>query len=283
MPSIKQAIKTSDHTYEVNDVAINIENAPNDCDWSRWGMLDDRKSTRMYCFKQGTIDQLYQFLFDGTSYKFEENFTLTISGVGDDLNSNKIAMLSTPNFEEVVGIKDQEVEGAPFLPIPNNYHVYMQGAEDRKFLWQFIWMENSKNFKPNGITREWFNVKDFPADSDWDRWTMTYDSNHYQLSLPAYVYYVFKKGTNNKIYFGRYGAKGDKEYEADDGSIKVYDAYSYNSEDHPVDVPGDQYYGQAKCGNIEIIGLADDFNVTDLSVVFDGINTFMYLLTDHNE
>ena len=52
MPSIKQAIKTSDNTYEVNDAVIDIVNAPQDCDWSRWGMLDDRRSTRMYCFKQ---------------------------------------------------------------------------------------------------------------------------------------------------------------------------------------------------------------------------------------
>ena len=43
MPSIKQAIKTSENTFEVTDVSVTITNAPNDCDWSRWGMLDDRK------------------------------------------------------------------------------------------------------------------------------------------------------------------------------------------------------------------------------------------------
>ncbi|MCJ8288797.1 MAG: hypothetical protein HRT58_02095 [Crocinitomicaceae bacterium] len=290
MPSIKQALKTSDNTYEVNDAVVDIVNAPNDCDWSRWGMLDDRRSTRMYCFKQGTIDQLYQFIFDGTSYQFEENFTLTISGVGDDQNLKKIAMLSTPNFEEAVGVKDKElvgskyktIEDAPFLPIPQNYHVYIQAADDQQFLYQFIWKEDTRNFKPNGITRDWFKLKDFPSDTDWDRWTMTYDSNHYQLSLPAYVYYAFKKDSNDEIYFGRYGARGDQEYE-DDGTIKIYDVYSYNPEDQPIDKPGDQYYGQAKCGNIKIIGLAEDFEVTDLSIVFDGIDTFMYLLTDKSE
>lgn len=287
MPSIKQAIKTSDNTYEMNDAVIDIVNAPQDCDWSRWGMLDDRRSTRMYCFKQGTEDQLYQFILDGTSYVFEDNFVLTISGLDGTQNTSKIAMLSTPNFEEVVGISDKDEDGvpkdgAPNLPIPQNYHVYMQKADDSSLIDQFVWKENSMNFTSNGITRAWFNVKDFPNDTDWDRWTMTYDSNHYQLSLPAYVYYAFKKDSNNEIYFGRYGARGDKEYIADDGSTKVYDAYSYNIDDQPVDKPGDQYYGQAKCGNIKIEGLAEDFKVTDLSVVFDGINTFLYLLTDEN-
>lgn len=285
MPSIKQAIKTSDHTYEMNGEVIEIENAPDDCDWSRWGMLDDRRSTRMYCFKQGTNDQLYQFILDGTSYKFEKDFTLTIIGVGDAQNTDKIAMLSTPNFEEVVGISDKDddgnpKDGAPNLPIPQNYHVYMQSTKDRTFIDQFVWKEDSMNFNSNGITRAWFNMCAFPEDTDWDRWTMTYDSNHYQLSLPAYVFYAFKKESNSEIYFGRYGAKGDQTYEGENGETKYYDAYSYDPKAHPKDVEGDQYYGQAKCGNIKIKGLPEDVNVADISVVFDGIMTRMYLLTD---
>ena len=285
MPSIKRALKTSDHIYEMSDVSIEIINAPNDCDWSRWGMLDDRRSTRMYCYKENTDNQLYQFILDGEVYRFEENILLSVTGVSDAQNNKKIAMLSTPNFEEVVGICDKDdggnpKEGAPNLPIPQNYHVYMQTADNPTFIDQFLWKEGTRTLQPNGITRPWFNMCAFPEDIDWSRWTMTYDSNHYQLSLPAYVFYAFRKGSNNEIYFGRYGAKGDQEYTSDDGEIKYYDAYSYDPAAHPEDFEGDQYYGQAKCGNIKIEGLSDDAQVSDISVVFDGINTYMYLMMD---
>jgi hypothetical protein len=283
MPSIKQAIKTSDTTFKVNDVAIEIINAPSDCDWSRWGMLDDRKSTRMYCFKKDTVNQLYQFLFDGKNYRYEENFILTIEGVGTDQNTDKIAMLSTPNFEEAVGIMDQGTVDPPYLPIPNNYHVYMQKAGKPQFLYQFILKAGTTNFAPNGITRDWFGINAFPDDTDWTRWTMTYDSNHYQLSLPAYVLYAFKEGSNNEIYFGRYGAVGDEEYTTDDGETKLYDVYSHDPKDHPEDEEGDQYYGQLKGGKIKVEGLTEDFKVTDLSMVFDGINTYLYLLEDESK
>jgi len=284
MPSIKQAIKISaENTFEVNDVAINIINAPLDCDWSRWGMLDDRKSTRMYCFKKDTKDTLYQFLCDGESYQYEKDFILTITGVNDEHNNHKIAMLSTPNFEEVIGIKDKDIPGAPFLPIPNNYHVYMQQAGKPQHLYQFILKAGTTHFTPNGITRDWFGVNDFPADTDWNRWTMTYDSNHYQLSLPAYVLYAFKQDCNDELYFARYGAIGNTEYTTDQGETKLYDVYSYDDNTHPKGNEGDQYFGVPKGGNLKIVGLADDFKVTDLSMVFDGINTYLYLLSDNCE
>lgn len=283
MPSIIQAIKTADPLrFKVTDNNTSIAGAPADCDWSRWGMLDDRKSTRMYCFKKGSPNQLYQFLLTDGAYKFEKDFLLTIDDLSSSLNTDKIAMLSTPNFEEVVGITEKSKNPdatAPLLPIPNNYHVYLQEKGKPELLNQFIFKDGSHCFNSNGITRAWFGLKDFPRDTDWDRWCMTYDSNHYQLSLPAYVFYAFKKGSNCELYFGRYGAKGDQAYEAD-GETKFYDVYSYNPADHPADKEGDQYYGQPKCGNIRIEGLSRDFQASDLCMVFDGINTHLFLMAE---
>lgn len=283
MPSIIQAIKTADPLrFKVTDNNTSIAGAPVDCDWSRWGMLDDRKSARMYCFKKGSPNQMYQFLLTDGAYKFEKDFLLTIEDLSSGLNTDKIAMLSTPNFEEVVGIKERQADPeatAPLLPIPNNYHVYMQKSGKPDLICQFILKAGTRSFNPNGITRDWFGLKDFPADTDWNRWCMTYDSNHYQLSLPAYVFYAFKKGSNSELYFGRYGAKGDQAYEAD-GETKYYDVYSYNPADHPKDKEGDQYYGQPKCGNIKIEGLSQDFQARDLCMVFDGINTHLFLMAE---
>ncbi|GAB5526617.1 MAG: hypothetical protein Roseis2KO_44890 [Roseivirga sp.] len=286
MPSIIQAIKTTDPlTFKVTDNSINIADAPLDCDWSRWGMLDDRKSTRMYCFKKGTPNQLYQFLLTDGAYTFEKDFLLTIEDLNASLNTDKIAMLSTPNFEEVVGIteKSQDPDATdPLLPIPNNYHVYLQEKGKPELLNQFILKDGTQCFNSNGITRAWFGLKDFPQDTDWDRWTMTYDSNHYQLSLPAYVFYAFRKGSNDTIYFGRYGAHGDQEVTPETDPKTYYDVYSYNPKDQPEDAEGDQYYGQPKCGNIRIEGLDPKLSVTDLCVVFNGIDTYLYLLTEEN-
>jgi len=49
---------------------IPIRNAPSDTDWSRWGMLHDGSVYRLYFTPIGSDDVLYQFGFDGKSYKY---------------------------------------------------------------------------------------------------------------------------------------------------------------------------------------------------------------------
>lgn len=52
---------------------IAITNAPADTDKSRWAMLHDGASYRMYFGKNGTVDKLYPFAWNGSSYAYGFN------------------------------------------------------------------------------------------------------------------------------------------------------------------------------------------------------------------
>ena len=250
MPAVNQATKIpGKDEYKFNGEPIPIIGAPDDTDWQRWGMLNDRKSSRMYFFREGTDNKIYPFLLKDCSYQYDDTIPLlTIEGVDDDVNSSSMSMLSTPNFEPFKGVNGKD------LPVPNNYHVYMQKRDNAQEVQQFIWEKDSENLERNGITRSEFAIKNFPGDTDWERWAMTYDSNHYQLTLEAYVFFAFKSGSNTEIYYGRYGEK----HTGKDGN--EIDVYGYN-------------------GCLSLEGAPGNTNHSSMSMIFDGVDTHLFMLT----
>ncbi|WP_281556878.1 hypothetical protein [Thalassomonas sp. RHCl1] len=246
MPSLNQATKVfGESIYRFGGDTIEILGAPEDTDWLRWGMLNDRKLTRLYFFKNNSENQIYQFIFLNGAFRYDNTLpVISITGVTKTMNTGSIAMLSTPNFEEVQGVNGKD------LPVPNNYHVYMQDRDDATQINQFIWEKGTENLEHNGITRAKFAINGFPEDTDWSRWTMTYDSNRYQLSLPAYVYYAFKQGSNTELYHGRYGHK---------------------------DAQGTDVYGYE--GVLTLEGAPENTDHSGMAMVFDGIDTHLYMLT----
>ena len=252
MPKIHKITKQSDDTtFVLNKEIIPVVNAPEDTNWTKWSMLNDRKSTRLYFFKKDSADTLYPFLFDGNAFTYDVAFPqIKLLDIPEDANTEHIAMLSTPNFEKVNGVNGKE------LPVPNNYHLYMQQESSSaslqgnfRFIYQFIWEKNTANLERNGITSDMFKISDFPQDTDWNRWTMTYDSNRYQLALEAYVLVAFKKNSYTELYQGRYGKKDNGEA-----------SYTYEKTLHLKDVP------QA----LTELGLA---------MIFDGVQTHFYALS----
>lgn len=250
MPSVNQATKVlGEDKYIFSNKSIAVIHAPNDTDWQRWGMLNDRKSSRLYFFKTGCDNQIYQFIFDGDAYKYDDTIpTLTIEGVTSDVDSGRMSMLSTPNFEPWKGVNGKD------LPVPNNYHIYMKKKNNPQEVQQFIWEKGTLNLEPNGITRSVFGIKDFPQDTDWRRWAMTYDSNHYQLALSAYVFFAFKTGSNTEIYYGRYGEKYIEQGEEKD------------------------FYGY-KGGMLILEGAPSNTDHSTMAMMFDGIDNHLFMLT----
>lgn len=130
-------------------------------------------------------------------------------------------MLCTPNFEAVEGFVSrcipEDEKGAPqILPVPNNYHVYMQVKRDAiekpsdAVIMQYVWKRETNNLEWNGITARTFVISDFSQDDiDWSNWMMTYDSNRYQLALSAYVFAGFSKTKKDTLYIGRFGEYKD--------------------------------------------------------------------------
>lgn len=278
VPAVADSIDygTLTHTeYVFDDSRTDILNAPEDTDWSRWGMLSDRKYMRMYFFQKGSNDKLYQFILGSEGFYYDPGYGyLTITGVPDEADPYRVGMLSTPNFEtyKVDGSRigtfaDPERD----LPVPNNYHIYMidkpevqaaRDTEDRR-LYQFIWRKDkdeasgkpidTKTMEHNGITNSQFDIAAFPAgvNVDWSRWTMNYDSNRYQLMLKAYVMTLFKQGSTTELYQARFdylpGTNNEKS------------AYQYS-------------------GTAELKGAPQGIDYNKFATVFDGIKTNIFFL-----
>lgn len=251
--------------YEFDDSQTAILGAPEDTDWSRWGMLNDRKYPRLYFFQKGSNTHLYQFTLGPEGFFYDPNYGyLTLTGVPEVADTSRIGMLSTPNFETF------KVDGSRVgtyadpdrdLPVPNNYHVYMldkpevQAKKDTdvRKLHQFIWRKDTKEIEANGITNDKFDVEPFPVEAnvDWSRWTMNYDSNRYQLMLRAYVMTIFKQGSTTDLFQARFdylpGTNNEKS------------AYQYS-------------------GTAELKGAPEGISYDKFATVFDGVRTHFYFL-----
>ncbi|NQZ07288.1 MAG: hypothetical protein HRT35_09010 [Algicola sp.] len=251
MPSLNQATKVQGKdVYRFGGDPIPIIDAPDDTDWKRWGMLNDRKSNRLYFFKSDTDNTIYPFLYIDGAYRYDDNIAeLTLSGITDNMDTSSISMLCTPNFEEVEGFRDQGTK--KYLPMPNNYHVYMQQKDKPQTIHQILWEEGTRNLKLNGITSDQFDITGFPQDTDWSRWAITYDSNRYQLAFRSYVFFAFKLGSYTQIYYGRHGDK-------DENDVSVY---GYK-------------------GIIELVGAPADTDHSSMSIMFDGVHAHLYMLTE---
>ena len=170
-----------------------ITGAPADTNWRRWSMLHDGKIYRMYFFKGSTNNTLYQFGWDGSSYKYghESEPELTVTGIPEDAD--------TSSFSMVYG------EG--------EYRLYFRQLGNPTCLYQFLWDETAGHYAPFSNPESFkLQVSGFPDDTDWSRWSMLNDGENYRI-------YAFKLGSNNEIY---QGAWNGSEYEYGyNGSYKV--------------------------------------------------------------
>lgn len=208
MKSVKQAVfvpGTTTYQFGVTELAeIPITGAPDDMDWDRWSMLHDRELFRMYFFKKDSEDTLYQFAFDGTSYKFgyrsipELKLTQIIPTPGDEAsNTDTFAMMYTPLYSPLYP-SDEHGEYRLF------FHRKGLDEEGRRWLNQYLWKPGSNDYRLDGSTAVKFEIIDFPEDTDWTRWSMLYDDEGDTLVLPAYRIYAFKQGSNTEIYHGTF-------------------------------------------------------------------------------
>lgn len=71
---------------------IAVTGAPADADWSRWAMLHDRDTYRLYVFRKNA-SSLYQFAFDGRSYVwgYRSIPEVTVAGLPEDADTSHFA------------------------------------------------------------------------------------------------------------------------------------------------------------------------------------------------
>ncbi len=177
-------------TYRFGHVSIPtipITGAPADTDRSRWAMLHDGSVYRMYFFKSGTNDTLYQFGFNGSSYAFGHRSIpeLTLTGAPADADASSFSMLH---------------DGSA-------YRLYLRQQGNPRALYQFVWEPGTTTYRwgfGGAIPR--IEVTGFPADTDWSRWAMLHDRS-------AYRFYAFRSGSNTQFYQGAFNpSTGEYEF-----------------------------------------------------------------------
>ena len=89
---------SSNYEFGHNSIpTIEVTNAPNDTDWSRWGMLHDGQAYRLYAFQIGSNVEFYQAAFNSGSRNYEFGFNsipdLDLEGTPVDSNLADMALL----------------------------------------------------------------------------------------------------------------------------------------------------------------------------------------------
>jgi hypothetical protein len=179
---------------------IPITGAPADANLARWGMLHDGTDYRLYCFQGSSSDTLYQFAWDGSSYRYGHRSipVLTLVGAPSDVDASSVAMLHSGSA----------------------YHAYLRRLGDPTTLYQFIWV-------PGTTTYQWgysnylptLHVSGFPTDTDWSRWDMLHDGSDYRI-------HAFHYGRNDVLSQGAWNAAA-LEYQYGYSSIPQLDLVNF--------------------------------------------------------
>lgn len=166
--------------------SIPVVGAPADADWSRWAMLHDGQVYRLYAFKAGTRDTLYQFGFNRGSNTYEWGHqsipVLRISGIPSGASTRSFAMLH-----------DGDV-----------YRLYLQDDRDPGLLYQFGFNRATEDYEFGYRSIPRLRVTGFPGDTDWGRWAMLHDGVDYR-------FYAFRAGSATEVYQAAFHA-GSQEY-----------------------------------------------------------------------
>jgi len=167
---------TSHYTFGHNSIPnLYIIGAPDDTDGTRWAMLYDGSRYRLYFFKQGTDDTLYQFAYNPASSDYEFGFdsidVLTITGKPADADAGSIAMLH---------------DGS-------RYRLYMRSKTVPGKLYQFAYKTGTSTYVYGYSSIAQLSVTGMPADVDFSRWGMLHDGSDYR-------FYAFKQGSDNTFY-----------------------------------------------------------------------------------
>lgn len=164
---------------------IPITGAPADTDWSRWGMLHDGDVYRMYFFRAGSVDRIYQFGWNGSSYEHGHR--------------------SIPVLSLVDAPADADASSFGMLHDGGAYRLYLRKAGEPDVLYQFVWVPGTTTYRfGHGGAFPSIRVTDFPADTDWSRWAMLHDGERYR-------FYAMKGGTSSRVYQGAFD-RSDNTY-----------------------------------------------------------------------
>lgn len=136
---------------------IEITNAPAEADFSRWAMLNDGETNRLFVFPEGTDEILFQFGFNSDTQAYEFGFgmdaVIPVAGIPVGLDTSSFAMLH-----------DGE-----------NYMLYFMDASNSSVHPFFLDTSRGLEFIPAETTE--IPVLGGPEDIDLSRWAMLDDGS----------------------------------------------------------------------------------------------------------
>lgn len=175
--------------------AIPVAGVPDDADWGRWAMLHDGQDYRLYIFRTGSRDRIYQFGFNRATERYEWGYrsipVLRLVGIPRSASTRSFAMLHDGSV----------------------YRLYLQDRFDPGLLHQFGFNTRTEDYEYGHQSAPRLRVTGIPNQVDWGRWAMLHDGQDYR-------FFAFRQGSQGEVYQAAYNSD-EQRYEFAYRSIPV--------------------------------------------------------------
>ncbi len=200
---------------------LDITGGPADTDWTRWAMLNDNGSYRLYFMQEGTDDTIYQFVYNPATQDYEYGLGAAIDQLG---------ITGAP--------ADADLSSFAMLYGQDEFRLYAQSASDPLRVHQFAYNAATQSYEygfDNAIPE--IDVTGFPGATDFSGWGMLWEDENYR-------FYAFSDAGHDAIAQGSWNsASGD--YEFGFNSIPVIDIIGFpadtNTDDFAMLHDGDDF------------------------------------------
>ncbi len=187
-PKLNVATNSSGLNYSFGTQLLDLENAPADTDFNRWGMLHDGTFLRLYFFKQSSGTELYQFVSDQTTSPASTSLAQ--------------GFFQNPGITDAPA--DADTNNIAFVNNGTDSIMYMRGITKPRTVYPFIFNDTTNNFEYDTASVPEHNITGSPADADFSRWAM-------DATTTDITFYAFKSGSDNQFYKYEFSA-GDFVY-----------------------------------------------------------------------
>ena len=216
------AFNGNDYEYGYMSIDIlDITGGPADTDWTRWAMLNDNGSYRLYFMREDADDTIYQFVYNPATEDYEYGLgaaidQLGISGAPADADMSSFAML----YGE------------------DEFRLYAQSISDPLRVHQFAYNSATQSYEYgfDGAIPQ-IDVTLFPGATDFSGWGMLWEGD-------AYRFYSFSDSNHDALAQGSYNS-GSGDYEWGFNSIPVIDIINFpadtNTDDFAMLHDGDDF------------------------------------------
>ncbi len=139
---------------------VPITGAPDDADFTRFGMAHGPEGYRLFCFRNRCKSTIYAFAFDGESYAY-----------GHEMEHSELTLKDAPD--------DCDFSGFDVLNDGSAWRFYLKRLGSPTELYQFVSEGCEELVYGGGGAMATIPVECFPKDSDKARWFMYNDATTY--------------------------------------------------------------------------------------------------------